>query len=214
MVMHPPEFLRGVRELCDAHGVYLIADEVFTGFGRTGRLFACEHAEVVPDVICLAKGLTGGVIPLGATVASPGLWEVFAHSKSSKTLYHGHTFAGYPMACAVGLANLEIIDREHTPARLEEIGRRMYCGLEPLRSNARVLNLRKLGGIVAVDIASEDAGYHAPIGQRLKPRFIERGALIRPLGNVFYLLPPACTTDAEADQLASVLASELLRELG
>ena len=209
MVVRPPEELRAIRERCDAHGVYLIADEVFTGFGRTGRMFACEHAGITPDILCLAKGITGGLLPLGATVATEEIWDLFAKSDAGRTFYHGHTFAGHPLACAVACRNLEVIDAEDTPGRLDALGRIVEAELAPLADHPRIRNLRRLGGVTAFDIASGEAGYHDPIGQQLKPRFIERGALVRPLGNVVYVMPPACTTDDEARDVGRIVREEV-----
>lgn len=208
MVMHDAEFLRAARRLCDAHGIPLIADEVMTGFGRTGATFACGRAGVAPDLMCLSKGLTGGLLPLAATLATEEIFEAFLAADRSKAFFHGHTFTGHPIGCAVALASLELVRANDVPGRLDALGARIEGALQPLADDPIVLDLRRTGGIVAVELqppAGEAAGYLASLAPRLRAAAIERGVLLRPLGNVLYALPPACTTDAEADRIAEVM---------
>ena len=214
MRMHKAEVLRGVRAACDEAGVPLIADEVMTGFGRTGALFACARAGVAPDLMCLAKGLSGGILPLAATLATERWFEAFLSEERARAFFHGHSFTANPIACAVGQASLRLCLERDVPARLDAIGARIAAGLEELgQDRARVRELRRTGGIVALELAVEaaDAGYLSSRAARLRAGALERGVLLRPLGNVLYAMPPACTSDEECDRIAAAMA-ELARE--
>lgn len=207
MRVHSPDVLRAVRAACDAHGVPLIADEVLTGFGRTGARFACEHAGVVPDALCLAKGLTGGTFPLAATLATEEVFEAFLSDDRGRALFHGHTFTAHPVGCAAALAAIEIGVAEGTPARFEDIGKAIEERLAPLKGDPRVRGLRRIGGVVAFDLAGE-SGYLAARAPRLRRAALERGVLLRPLGNVVYAMPPACV---DGDEIARI--ADTMREL-
>jgi adenosylmethionine-8-amino-7-oxononanoate aminotransferase len=187
MRMWPAAFVRGVRELCDRHGALLIADEVLTGFGRTGRMFACEHAGITPDIVCLSKGLTAGYMPLGATVATQAVYDAFVSDDRAKTFFHGHSYTANPLACAVAIASLQLFEEEGTLERVARIERQMRAGL----------NGRVMGGVGAVDL--EGSGYLDNVGPRLAAEFLRRGLLLRPLGNVVYFMPPYCITEAETE---------------
>jgi adenosylmethionine-8-amino-7-oxononanoate aminotransferase len=206
MRLHPAEFLRDARRLCDTHGTFLIADEVMT-FCRTGRAFACEHAGVVPDLLCVAKGLTGGTLPLAATLATEEIFHCFNAKERARAFFHGHTFTANPIACAAARASLSLVREDNTPARLAAIGARIESGLAPLRGDPRVAEVRRLGGIVALELAAPDAGYLAGLGERLRAacRTLHE-VLLRPLGNVLYALPPSCVTDEEAGAIARAMA--------
>ncbi len=215
MRMHGPEFLRAARAACDRHGLPLIADEVMTGFGRTGALFACTLAGISPDLLCLGKGLTGGTLPLAATLATEALFEVFLHDRRTRFFAHGHTFTANPIACAAALASLELCRTDAVPARLAHIGAEIERALAELRGDARVLALRRTGGIVALELAvpaGDHAGYASALAPELRRRALEQGVLLRPLGNVLYALPPACLTDAECAHVAATMAA-LVRSL-
>ncbi len=208
MRTNTPEFLQAVREQCDQHGVAFVADEVMTGFGRTGSLFACETAGVRPDIMCLAKGLTGGIFPLSATVVSEQIFQGFFSEDRNKTFFHGHTFTAHPVGCALALASLKLCEERNVPGRLQEIGQRIRARIEPLQQNPGVSHLRQLGGMVAWDLVGsnpDDSGYLSQVGPALHQASLEMGVLLRPLGNVVYALPPACTTDAQADQIADTM---------
>ncbi|MHC4931486.1 MAG: adenosylmethionine--8-amino-7-oxononanoate transaminase [Planctomycetota bacterium] len=203
MRVQRPEFLAEVAERCAKAETLLIADEVMTGFGRTGKMFACEHAGVRPDIVCLSKGLSGGVMPFAATVAREEIFEAFCSKDARRTFFHGHSFTGNPLGCAVALESLRIFEDEPVLERSRTIGERIGLGLEPLRG--RVKELRGLGSIRAVELPDRVGGYLAEVGPRLKAMALERGVLLRPLGNVLYALPPLCLTDGEADRIASVM---------
>jgi adenosylmethionine-8-amino-7-oxononanoate aminotransferase len=200
MSMHGPELLAGVRALCDEAGVPLIADEVMTGFGRTGTLFACQRAGIAPDLLCLGKGLTGGTLPLAATLTTEAFFEAFLHHERARFFPHGHTFTANPIACAAALASLELCREDDVPGRLERIGARIAGELEALAGDPRVLALRRLGGIVALELAvpaGDRPGYASELGLALRREALGRGVLLRPLGNVLYAMPPACLDEEE-----------------
>jgi adenosylmethionine-8-amino-7-oxononanoate aminotransferase len=198
MIMWPAELLARIREACYRHGVLLIADEVLTGFGRTGRLFACEHAAVSPDICCLSKALTGGYLPLAATAATNAVYDAFLSDDRSRTFFHGHSFTANPLACAVALASLDLIEESRALERVGRLERLLRDGLSPLASLPTVLDVRVLGGVGVVELAS-DGGYLDSLGPRLYAAFLERGILLRPLGNIVYFMPPYVITDAEVD---------------
>ncbi len=199
MIIWPQEFLAGVRRLCDRYGTLLIADEVLTGFGRTGRMFACEHADVRPDLVCLSKGLTAGYLPLGATAATETLYEAFLSRDRGKTFFHGHSYTANPLACAVGVASMALFREDGVLARVQALEDQFRAGLEPLRRLPWVGDVRVIGGVGVVELAAADAGYLAAAGPRLYEAFLSRGLMLRPLGNVVYFLPPYVITESEAD---------------
>ena len=209
MIMWPAQFVAGVRQLCDRFGVLMIADEVLTGFGRTGRMFACEHANVTPDVICLSKALTGGYLPLGATLTTDAVYEAFLSDDRSRTFFHGHSFTANPLACAVALASLDLFETDHTLDRVKRLEAQLQSGLAPLRQLPIVADVRVLGGVGVVELVNT-GGYLDEIGPRLAAMFLARGLLLRPLGNVVYFMPPYVITEEETawaiSQIAQVIA--------
>jgi adenosylmethionine-8-amino-7-oxononanoate aminotransferase len=198
--------LREIRDLTAARGVLLVADEVLTGFGRTGPLFACERAGVVPDIICLSKGLTGGFLPLGATAAREEVFEAFLSNDRRHTLFHGHSFTANPIACAAGLASLALLN-DASAARRTAIERSHRAHLDTLASHPCVTSPRVLGTVAAFNLGGD--GYLNPVGSDLSRFALERGVLLRPLGDVVYVLPPYCTTDAQLDQIYGVITEFL-----
>ena len=212
MIVQPPEYLAGVRRLCDRYGTLLLADEVFTGFGRTGRMFACEHAEVAPDIICLSKGLTAGYMPLAATAATEAIYESFLSDDRGRTFFHGHSYTANPLACAVGLASLDIFRDEDVLGRIARLEAQLRSGLEPLRELPWVGDVRVLGGVGVVELAPAPGGaggYFDEVGPRVARAFLDRGLLIRPLGNVVYFMPPYAITDSEAAWALGEIAAVL-----
>jgi adenosylmethionine---8-amino-7-oxononanoate aminotransferase len=201
-----PDVLRALRERTREHGILLIADEVLTGFGRTGPLFACEHAETVPDIMCLSKGLTGGFLPLGATLVTDEVYSAFRSADRRQTLFHGHSYTANPIACASALASLALLD-DDCARRRADIERAHREAARDLSSLPAVRDTRVLGTMFALDIAADDRGYLSGVGQELGRFALERGVLIRPLGDTAYLLPPYCATP---DDLA--LAYSVLRD--
>jgi adenosylmethionine-8-amino-7-oxononanoate aminotransferase len=216
MIVWPKEFLAEVRRLCDAHGVLMIADEVLTGFGRTGPMFACEHAGISPDIICLSKGLTAGYMPLGATVATEAIYESFLSPDRGRAFFHGHSFTANPLACAVAIASLGLFRTTDVLGRVRAIERGLRDGLEPLRSHPAVGDVRVIGGVgvveLVVDKASKAAGgYLDDIGPRLTLEFLKRGVMLRPLGNVVYVMPPYVITDDEVAWLTRQVGETIER---
>lgn len=206
MVMQAPEFLREVRAACDDAGVPWIADEVMTGFGRTGAMFACDRADVSPDYLCLAKGLTGGNFPLSVTLAHESTFEAFKSEDRARAFFHGHTFTANPVGCAAGLASLAICRDEGTPARLDAVGMHIEARLAAhFGDRAPERNLRRTGGIVAFDMEAGESGYLASAAPRLRALAVENGVLLRPLGNVLYAMPPSCTSTTECDLIVEAL---------
>jgi adenosylmethionine-8-amino-7-oxononanoate aminotransferase len=189
---------------------------VLTGFGRTGRLFACEHASVTPDIICLSKALTAGYLPLAVTAVTNAVYDAFLSDDRGKTFFHGHSFTANPIACAVALASLDLIEEDGVLARISRLERQLRDGLAPLARLPVVGDVRVLGGVAAIELVSNKAtkdagGYLDQIGPRLYQAFLERGLLLRPLGNVLYFMPPYVITDAEVDwviaQITDVVTS-------
>jgi len=208
MIVWPKEFLAGVRRLCDEHGVLMIADEVLTGFGRTGRMFACEHAGVSPDILCLSKALTAGYMPLGVTAATERIYEAFLSDDRAKTFFHGHSYTANPLACAVAVASLDLFEETNRLQSVTALERQLREGLEPLRALPNVGDVRVIGGVGAVELVG-DGGYLDQIGPRLAAEFLARGLLLRPLGNIVYFMPPYVITEAETawamQQIAEVV---------
>jgi adenosylmethionine---8-amino-7-oxononanoate aminotransferase len=203
MLVHPEGYLRGVRELCDRHGVLLILDEVATGFGRTGRMFACEHEAVAPDLLCLAKGITGGYLPLAATLATERIYEGFlGEFEEFRTFFHGHTYTGNPLACAAALATLDVFEEERT---LERLGPKMdLLGdlLEPLAAHPAVLEVRRAGFMTGIELA--EYPLEVRVGHRVTLEARRRGAIVRPLGDVVVLMPPLSIAQAELRRLVEI----------
>ncbi len=211
MVVWPREFLTGVRKLCDEHKTLLIADEVMTGFGRTGRMFASEHGPVKPDMICLSKGLSAGYLPLAATAMSDEIYEAFLSDDRAKTFFHGHSFTANPLGCAVGVASLDVFREEGVLQRIEVLEKQLREGLEPLRSLECVGDVRVIGGVGVVELI-EAGGYLAGIGPKLYREFLSRDILLRPLGNVLYFMPPYVITEEETARVIEQI-TEVLQDL-
>jgi adenosylmethionine-8-amino-7-oxononanoate aminotransferase len=218
MWVHPPAYLRALHALAHRHGALVIADEVATGFGRTGRLFACEHAGITPDLLCLAKGISGGYLPLAATLATDEVFAAFlAPYEEFRAFFHGHTYTGNALACAVGRASLEVFTVERTLERLApKIGRlreRLAADIAPLR---HVGDVRQQGVMVGIELVAESetrAPYPpaARMGQRVVRAARARGVMLRPLGNVIVLMPPLAIGPTELDLLCDV-ARDAIRD--
>ena len=206
MIVWPAEFVAGVRRLCDQYKTLLIADEVLTGFGRTGKMFACEHAAVTPDIICLSKALTAGYLPLGVTATTGAVYAAFLSDDRAKTFFHGHSYTANPLACAVALASLDLFRDEAVLERVTKLEQQLRVGFQRLASLG---NVRVIGGVAAVELTSDKPGYLAQVGPRLYAAFLERELLLRPLGNVVYFMPPYSITESETawalEQIVSVL---------
>lgn len=207
MLIYDASTLREMKRICEAHGVLFIADEVLTGFGRTGTLFACEQAGVQPDLLCLAKGITGGSLPLAATLCRAEIFDAHYSSDRMRTFFHSSLYTANPIACAAALENLRIWSDEPVRDRIAALGRMQEQGLMRLASDPRFANARRIGTVAALDVASRDAGYLAEIGPRLYAHFQAHDVLIRPLGNVIYIMPPYCATEADLARAYDAIAA-------
>jgi adenosylmethionine-8-amino-7-oxononanoate aminotransferase len=192
MIMHPVEFLQRVRALTAKYDVLLIADEVLTGFGRCGAMFACDLAAITPDLMCLSKGLTGGFLPMGATLVTSRIHHEFGGPDPARTFWHGHSYTGNPLACAAAVASLEIFRTEPVFERINTIAAIHRERLPRLATLPAVGETRQIGSVAAIELRADDAGYLSALRPKLYRFFLERGVLMRPLGNVIYLLPPYC----------------------
>jgi adenosylmethionine-8-amino-7-oxononanoate aminotransferase len=197
--------LRALRDLTAAHGILLIADEVLTGFGRTGPMFACNHASVAPDLMCLSKGITGGFVPFAATLATEAVFESFRSVDHSRTLFHGHSYTANPIACAAALASLALLD-DVSAERRRSIECAHHAAAQRLATIAGVENVRVLGTVLALELTSSDRGYASATGPALRRFALERNVLLRPLGDTVYVLPPYCSTDADLSRAYDVIA--------
>jgi adenosylmethionine---8-amino-7-oxononanoate aminotransferase len=209
MIVHPVEFLQRVRALCSQHGVLLIADEVLTGFGRCGKMFACELAGVVPDVMCLSKGLTAGVLPMGATVCTAQIYEAFLGHDPSRTFYHGHSYTGNPIAAAAAVASLQIFEEEPVLDRTAAIAKIHAKRLAAIRGHQRVGDARSIGTMAAIELKVDDPGYFSQLRPAFYKFFIESGVLLRPLGNVIYVLPPYVISESDLEFVHDTIAQSL-----
>jgi adenosylmethionine---8-amino-7-oxononanoate aminotransferase len=209
MVVHPVEFLQRVRKLCSEHNVLLIADEVLTGFGRCGTMFACDLAGVVPDLMCLSKGLSGGAIPMGATAATSRIHEAFVSKDRSRTFYHGHSYTGNPLAAAAAVGSLKVFDTEPVFDRIAAIAGIHRERLAQIAGHPAVGDARSIGTVAAIELRADDAGYASSLRPKLYHFFLNAGVLLRPLGHIVYILPPYCISADDLhyvyDRIADVL---------
>ena len=209
MIVHPREFLQKVRAVCTKHDVLLIADEVLTGFGRTGKMFACDLAGVSPDLMCLSKGITGGFLPMGATLCSERVAAAFQSANRMHTFYHGHSYTGNALACAAANASLQVFDDEPVFDCIGRIAAIHAERLEQLRKYAAVGDTRQIGTVGAIELRTDDAGYLSAMRPKLYRFFLERGVLLRPLGNVVYVLPPYVISVDELHRVWDVITEAI-----
>jgi adenosylmethionine-8-amino-7-oxononanoate aminotransferase len=217
MLMHPPGFLRGVRELTRKYDVLLIADEVAVGMGRTGRMFACEHEGVSPDFLCLAKGLTGGYLPLAATLATDEIYSAFLGSYAeSKTFFHGHTYGGNPLGAAVALATLDVFRDEQTLDHLPPKMQRLAEHLSRIARLPAVGDVRQCGLIAGIELVRDKAtkepfAWEERRGQQVCNHALAEGVWLRPLGNVVVIFPPLAISLAELDRICLAVERGIMR---
>jgi adenosylmethionine---8-amino-7-oxononanoate aminotransferase len=208
ILVQPPGYLAAVRELCDKHGVLLICDEVATGFGRTGTMFACEQEEVAPDLLCLAKGITGGYLPLAATLTTERIYEGFLGTpEQQRTFFHGHTYTGNPLAGAAALANLDVFESERTIERLQPKIRLLGELLAAIEAMPEVAEVRWRGFMIGIDLGEHDPALR--MGHRVTLAARERGALVRPLGDTVVLVPPLSISTDDLRQLLEITADSI-----
>ncbi|MGJ4804476.1 adenosylmethionine--8-amino-7-oxononanoate transaminase [Luteimonas sp. SDU82] len=214
MRMHHPAYLRRVRELCDVHGIFMIADEIAVGFGRTGTMFACEQAGVMPDLLCLSKGLTGGFLPLAAVLATDAIYQGFLDDSRERAFLHSHSYSGNPLACAAALASLDIFASDDVLGRNRRTAARMAELAAPLAAHPHVADVRQTGMILAIELG-QDGSRATPfdparrVGLHAYRHALARGVLLRPLGDVLYWMPPYCIDEAQLQLLADVTRSAI-----
>lgn len=206
MIMYSAETLRAMADLCKAHNVLLIADEVMTGFGRTGTLFGCDQANFTPDILCLSKGLTGGFLPLGTTLCTHEIYNAFYHKDKAKMFFHSSSFTGNPMACTAANASLKIWETEPVRERIQNIEQSHAHATIRLSKNKNITNIRQKGTILAMDINAKDTGYLSSIQPKLYEYALSQGVLLRPLGNTIYILPPYCVNKTDLEKIYTVIS--------
>jgi adenosylmethionine-8-amino-7-oxononanoate aminotransferase len=201
MLMYPADVLADLRQVVSTSGTLLIADEVMTGWGRTGTLFACEQANISPDILCTSKGLTGGSVPLAATLSTHEIFCSFLSLDRARTFFHSSSYTANPIACAAALANISVWRNEPVMERIAAVSLAQASSVNKFRYDDRFIDVRVTGTIAALELRVENAGYLSEVGPKLRSFFLDRDLLVRPLGNVIYVLPPYCTT---AEQLKNL----------
>ncbi|OHV89278.1 adenosylmethionine--8-amino-7-oxononanoate transaminase [Mesorhizobium sp. ORS 3428] len=211
MLIYPASVLAELKRIAERSGTLFIADEVMTGWGRTGTMFACEQAEIAPDMLCTSKGLTGGSLPLAATLATDAIFRAHYSSDRARTFFHSSSYTANPIACAAALANVGIWNDEPVAERVATLSRMQAEMIARFNGDPRFDNVRTTGTIAALDLRVGSTGYLAEVGPRLRAFFLERELLVRPLGNVIYVLPPYCVTSGELNRLYDAIdeAAEL-----
>jgi adenosylmethionine-8-amino-7-oxononanoate aminotransferase len=211
MLIYPADLLQQMADLCRRHGVLFIADEVMTGWGRTGTLLACDQAGVVPDILCLSKGLTGGAVPLAVTMAVAPIFEAHRSTDRSKMFFHSSSYTANPIACAAAAANIAIWQDEPVTERVRLLEERQRTRLDALAQQAPVRNARQIGTITAVELGREGASYLSELGPKLLGFFRDRDLLLRPLGNTVYVMPPYSIEEADLDHIYDAIAEAALK---
>jgi len=210
MLTYPASVLAEMKRVCDVHSALFIADEVMTGWGRTGTLFACEQAAITPDILCTAKGLTGGSLPLAATLCVPKIFEAHLSEDRAKTFFHSSSFTANPICCAAAVANIGVWESEPVRERVAALTALQAERIARFADDTRFTGVRQAGTITALDLDVGDGGYLAGVGPKLQAFFLERGLLLRPLGNTIYVMPPYCVTAAELDLVYSAISDAAL----
>jgi adenosylmethionine---8-amino-7-oxononanoate aminotransferase len=203
MMMYGAETLSALHALCRHHGIVFIADEVMTGWGRTGTRFACEQASVAPDILCLSKGLTGGFLPMGVTLAGEEIYQAFYSTDRARTFFHSSSFTGNPLACAAACGSLEVWETEPVFERIRRIQQDLAAFAPRLQRRADVENVRQAGTILALDVRAAEVGYLSAVSPKLYRHFIASGVLLRPIGQSIYVLPPYCISRADLESVVA-----------
>ncbi len=210
MCMYNPEVLEQYFRLCKKYNTLIIADEVMTGFGRTGPLFACDHIQTAPDMVCLSKGLTGGSMPLGITACTQDIFDAFYDDDRTKMLYHGHSFTANPTICAAALASLDLLLMDTCTENRARIIKEHAAFAESIRTNPSVATIRQTGTIIAIELKTDTPSYHSSLRDVMYRFFLDKKILIRPLGNIIYLLPPYCITNEELNYIYDCIREFLI----
>ena len=206
MLTYPPTILAEFARICRRHGVLMIADEVMTGWGRTGTMWACEQAGITPDILCTGKGLTGGALPLAATLATAAVFDSHVSSDRARMLFHSSSFTANPICCAAALANIGVWRTEPVAQRIANLSDMQADALQPFARDPRFTDLRQCGTITALDLVTDDVGYMAGIAPALMAFALDRDVLLRPLGNTVYIMPPYCSTADDLSRAYRVIA--------
>lgn len=202
MVMYPAEVLSEMIRMCRAKNVITIADEVMTGFGRTGTFFANDQLKHPADIICLSKGLTGGVMPLGVTSCAQFIYDAFLSDDKMKTFFHGHSYTANPTACSAALASLDLFDQPEAFENIKRIEKKHTAFLQKVKSHKALIDVRQSGTIIAFEMRTDDKTHYLnSLSERISDFFISKGIILRPLGNIFYVLPPYCIRDEDLDYI-------------
>jgi adenosylmethionine-8-amino-7-oxononanoate aminotransferase len=211
MVMYSAQILDELIKQCSAKNVITIADEVMTGFGRTGNFFASDYLAQKPDIICMSKGLTGGVIPLGATACPQFIYDAFLSDDKTKTFFHGHSYTANPTACSAALASLDLFDKPEAFENIKRIEQQHNLFLQKIKSHKALIEVRQLGTIIAFEInTTEGTHYLNSLAEHISEFFISRGIILRPLGNVMYILPPYCISNADLEYIYNAIEEFLI----
>lgn len=206
MVMYTPESLDKLMKICKENNVLTIADEVMTGFGKTGKNFACNYLQQQPDMMCLSKALTAGTIPMAITTFTQNLFDAFYDDDINKALFHGHTFTANPTGCAAALASMELLEQPEMQTNIERINRHHLAFQERIKTHPKVTTTRVLGVIFALEIKSNtEESYYGTMRNKLYNFFIEKGVILRPVGNIVYILPPYIMTDNQLQKVYSII---------
>ncbi|HET6224713.1 MAG TPA: adenosylmethionine--8-amino-7-oxononanoate transaminase [Bacteroidia bacterium] len=206
MVMYTPEVLDEMIQICKTVNIITIADEVMTGFGRTGKFFASDYLKNKPDIICLSKGITGGVMPLGATSCAQFIYDAFLSDDKMKTFFHGHSYTANPTACSAALASMDLFDQPDANLKIERIAGKHQTFLQKIKSHVALKEVRQLGTILAFEInTKEHTHYLNSLAEHISTFFMERGIILRPLGNILYVLPPYCISNADLDYIYNAI---------
>lgn len=209
MRMYAPKVLDKLMALCHQHGVLCIADEVMTGFGRTGTFFATNQVNQQPDLICLSKGLTGGTLPLSLTTCTQAIYEAFLGDDLTTAFLHGHSYTGNPIGCAAALASIELLEKENCQNNLKRIAASHQAFAHSLQGHPLIKEIRQTGTILALELNDDEGGYTSQLRQQIYQKCLDRGVLLRPLGNVVYILPPYCISNTELQKVYSTLVEVL-----
>ena len=204
MRMCRKEFLNKICIIARNHNILLIFDEVMTGFARTGKMFGYEHLNIIPDIICLSKGITGGFLPLGMTIVTDKIYQSFCSQEVSKTFLHGHSYTGNPISCAAAVASLKLFNNK-TFQKIENLSKIYYKNINELMITKKFEKFRILGSICAFDYINHNKEYNSNLSRNLKKLFLENGFILRPLGNTVYLLPPYCISNKDIEKIFDFL---------
>jgi adenosylmethionine-8-amino-7-oxononanoate aminotransferase len=206
MVMYSEKMLDELIKQCKVNNVITIADEVMTGFGRTGKFFASDYLENKPDIICMSKGLTGGVMPLGATSCSQFIYDAYISDDKMKTFFHGHSYTANPTACSAALASMDLFDKKETFENIDRIKEQHYIFLQKIKTHKSLIEVRQRGIILAFEIkTNERTHYLNSLAEYVSDFFIQRGIILRPLGNIIYVLPPYCISNEDLNYIYNAI---------